>query len=508
MKNIVIIAVLCLSGFAATAQTAYDALLFSQTNYNSTARSAGMSGAFGALGGDFASLSINPAGLGVYRSGEISFTPTLDVTNTSASYLGSTTDDYRIGMRLNNFGMVFAVPTINEHGIMGFNFGIGYNRLKSFNTNTFIMGSGSPLSRTDEYAMDLAEYGLDNSLWESFLAFESYLVNDKNGFTSILTDNVPVDQKMSVYEKGRIDEWNFSMAINVSHKLYFGASIGLHDLYYRKEMGYIETFGRNAFGDTYIQYYNDEAITYQDGGFSSSYYQTTSGYGVVGKFGLIFRPVEPVRFGLSVHTPTYYYLTDNYSYSVDPDILVPTSPSPDDDVRPDIQSKDGLASDYILSTSPYKMNASVAYQMGKVGILSIDYELADYSNMKFRERKQNIGGFANENKFISDVYGLGSSIRAGLEVKPIAQMSLRGGFSHTTSPLTDKADDYSFIKPGAINQFSLGLGYRDSGFFFDLAYVLQRQNITQSLFILDNDYPLADVTLSANKIMMTFGFRF
>jgi hypothetical protein len=37
---------------------------------------------------------------------------------------------------------------------------------------------------------------------------------------------------------------------------------------------------------------------------------------------------------------------------------------------------------------------------------------------------------------------------------------------------------------------------------------LQRQNITQSLFILDNDYPLADVTLSANKIMMTFGFRF
>ena len=508
MKNIFVIAVLSLAGLAATAQTVNDALLFSQTNYNSTARSAGMSGAFGALGGDFASISINPAGLGIYRSGEVSFTPTLDVSNTSASYLGTTSDDYRIGIRLNNFGMVFAVPTINETGIMSLNFGIGYNRLKSFNTNTFIMGSGSTLSRTDEYALDLNAYGLDKSLWESFLAYDSYLVNDRDGFTSILTENVPVDQKMSIYEKGRIDEWNFSMAMNINHKLYFGASIGLHDLYYRKEMSYVETFGRNAFDETYIQYYNDDAITFRDGGFKSSQYQTTSGYGVVGKFGAIFRPVDPVRFGLSVHTPTYYYLTDNYSYSVDPDILVPTSPSPDDDVRPDIQSKDGLASEYILSTSPFKLNASVAYQLGKAGILSVDYELADYSNMKFRERKQNDGGFTPQNTLISEVYGLGSSIRAGLELKPIAQMSLRGGFSHTTSPYTDKADSYSFVKPGSINQFSLGLGYRDSGFFFDLAYVLQRQKISQSLFILDNNYPLADITLSANKIMMTFGFRF
>ena len=39
----------------------------------------------------------------------------------------------------------------------------------------------------------------------------------------------------------------------------------------------------------------------------------TKGYGVNGKIGLIYKPVEYVRLGLAFHSPTFYELTDNHN---------------------------------------------------------------------------------------------------------------------------------------------------------------------------------------------------
>ena len=57
-----------LAGGIAYAQGEMNAYTMSQTDLNGTARYLGMSGAFGALGGDISSMSTNPAGLGIYRS--------------------------------------------------------------------------------------------------------------------------------------------------------------------------------------------------------------------------------------------------------------------------------------------------------------------------------------------------------------------------------------------------------------------------------------------------------
>ena len=56
--------------FFIQAQDLVDALRYSQIQIQGTARSGSMGNAFGALGGDFTSVSINPAGIGLYRSGE------------------------------------------------------------------------------------------------------------------------------------------------------------------------------------------------------------------------------------------------------------------------------------------------------------------------------------------------------------------------------------------------------------------------------------------------------
>ena len=77
-RYILIIAGILFLFSAGEAQNEVDALRFSQHYPVGTARSVGLGGAVGALGGDFTSLSVNPAGIGLYRQSEINlFTLTL-----------------------------------------------------------------------------------------------------------------------------------------------------------------------------------------------------------------------------------------------------------------------------------------------------------------------------------------------------------------------------------------------------------------------------------------------
>ena len=71
-KTALIILLAAISSFAALAQTAYDAFLFSETNYEGTARTVAMGNAFTALGGDLGSISLNPAGSAVAKYSQVS----------------------------------------------------------------------------------------------------------------------------------------------------------------------------------------------------------------------------------------------------------------------------------------------------------------------------------------------------------------------------------------------------------------------------------------------------
>lgn len=88
MKRILIIAFCLLNlGWVAQAQfqSEYDALRIGTTELNGTARFMGVAGAMGALGGDASTLFYNPAGIGTYRSSELTFTGNFNWTNTNAS---------------------------------------------------------------------------------------------------------------------------------------------------------------------------------------------------------------------------------------------------------------------------------------------------------------------------------------------------------------------------------------------------------------------------------------
>ena len=111
MKKITsILSILFLFSAFAQAQGEIDAQRFSREDLHGTARAMSMGGAFGALGGDQTGVSINPAGIAVYRSSEV--VGTLNVDNERSSV-----GDYnanRTRFNMDNLGFVGYFPLRND----------------------------------------------------------------------------------------------------------------------------------------------------------------------------------------------------------------------------------------------------------------------------------------------------------------------------------------------------------------------------------------------------------
>ncbi len=74
-RGFVLLPALLIGSLGASAQDITEAYNLSNLTVQGTARSMGFGNALGSVGGDFSSLSVNPAGLGVYRSSEFTLTP-------------------------------------------------------------------------------------------------------------------------------------------------------------------------------------------------------------------------------------------------------------------------------------------------------------------------------------------------------------------------------------------------------------------------------------------------
>ena len=106
---------------SASAQSAYDAWLLSENNYEGTARSVAMGNAFTALGGDLGAVSINPAGSAVAGYSQFTLTPSLTFStniasgapfdNNPAPYFQNKTKSRMTDLGLSNLGFSFNFDT-------------------------------------------------------------------------------------------------------------------------------------------------------------------------------------------------------------------------------------------------------------------------------------------------------------------------------------------------------------------------------------------------------------
>ena len=121
---------LCLIG---DAQNETDVTRFITTDFGGTARFNAMGGAMGALGGDPSTLFSNPAGMGVYRSGEFSISPTFVPMRSDALMYGRLSNQNEFNFNLNNLAYINVYPFENKGRWKMGQLGFSYAQIKNLN---------------------------------------------------------------------------------------------------------------------------------------------------------------------------------------------------------------------------------------------------------------------------------------------------------------------------------------------------------------------------------------
>jgi len=488
------------------AQDLADALRYSSVQVQGTARAGAMGNAFGALGGDFTSVSINPAGLGLYRAGELTLTPAFSSISVESNYLGNMMSENLYKFSLNNLSYVAAIQTQDrsESGLVNFNIGIGYNRLKDFNSE-MIARTGSANGSFLDYVSSYAnQFGFNpdgnNSYTSEFyeqLAWDTDLLlreDDTGTYWHDLEDaGYGQRQRKSISRDGSVDEYSLAMGLNFNHKLYLGASLGITDVFYRESSRLVEEDGNNS-----IPFFNDMV-------FDS--YLRTSGTGYNGKIGIIFKPTQQIRLGASVHTPTFYNLQDIFETSMSSSVDYDDGTSETYDATSPWDEYD-----YDLET-PLRATLSGAFVIAKSGLISIDYEYVDYGSTSLRRGGDGYD-FVDENEEITEAYRSVGNLRVGGELKVTDGLSLRAGYENYPSAYNSQAFEVSQPNSDAgLSVYSAGLGYRNAGFFFDVAYRYSIQQNNDLLYPepVTANYPtpeMAQFDTVKNKVLFTLGFKF
>ena len=540
-----------LSGGAAFAQGELDAYRYSQTDLNGTARYLSMGGAFGALGGDISAMSSNPAGLGIYRSSEVVTTLSLSSIKTKSDWKGSKVDASKTKFNFDNIAYVGYFPTGNDEGLVGWNVGFSYNRIKNFNRNYRLSGfqdysladyaaAKASYVDTDKNGdwfgvaeNDMPPFNQINSesnlaynnlggVWLPALAYQSGMIgaNKKDANDDMYhstfaewdeannawyPDSRPDLSDLEVNERGAIDQYDFSFATNISNLV-----VSVTDLNYRMSSRYTEEFDYTD-GTTDHIFWDNEL--------------KTDGTGYSFNLGAIVRPSDYLRLGVAYNSPVWYKLTDTYFGSAET-VNGNFDPAKANGATP---SNPNPYTDYRLRTAD-KWIFSVAGIIGQTALISLDYELGNYKYMKLSDWD----GYEFEDlnkKLIQKDFGLAHTIKLGAEVKVTPQFAVRAGANWRMSPMKKEFRDGAFeiFPAGTVahytldkgtTSYSVGLGYRFTpNFYMDLACVYRQYKEDAYTFskviVEDNngsrmlvDSEAIGLKTNTTQVALTLGYKF
>lgn len=457
------------------AQIADDALILSRWNQEGTARVTAMGGAFTALGSDLSSATMNPAGLGLYRSNDFSFSVAGNLNKTTGSYLGTDLATHQLRMNMPNFGIALSSPNYRNMetggGPSSWTFAIGYNQIHTFNKAFGFEGTNNYSSYLDAGVPDPYAAYMD-------IFANDELIFDPNGdgeyINDYMNEGYGTFQEAFITEKGGIGEYYISFAANFVDNVYLGGTFGIQNVYINRTFEFSETPTK------------DITLDYFD--YSTSL--KTSGIGLNFKLGLIYAPVYWFKFGASLHSPTNYNLTDDYSEDLVSSI---NGISAQNTITPFI-------GDYQILT-PTRIQGGVSFLVMKKALIAADYEFVDYSTAQLAASDY---AFTQENRDIAEFYKATHSFRLGAEYK-IAMLSLRAGGFYYASPYKSdliNKDNYQF-------GYSAGLGFRSGSYYFDIAYSKTLDNLKYQPYVLTSGQaPRASIDSKMTKIIGTLGFRF
>ncbi len=542
MKKTALTIIAAFMAVCSYAQSAYDALMFSENEYEGTARTISMGNAFTALGGDLGSIGINPAGSAVAGYSQLTITPGLTIStgttrgvspysDGSLPYFERQMKSSMTTFNLPNIAGTACFNTGRNSGLKSITFGIIANKTANWdediyangmNENTSFMGSMAywatvdGLTGTDLDANDAYDY----MPWREVVGYQSGMIstfgeydNQFVGASEVIYGDGgislggPLEQSYGRRVTGGKYDFVFNLGANISDFIYIGANLGMTSISY-------------AYKEYFKEVANDPAdfeigISNEDGSVSTIYFNdmrykyeySADGMGYYGKFGIIVTPGGGLRIGAAIQTPTVNKMNEGWQESGETSYT---------DSRYNASAISPYGEGEYVMVSPYRANFGLAYTVGGIGVISADYEICDYSTMKYKGSDYDRDYFEAINEDIRQYFKAAHALRVGAEIKPLAEFAVRAGYGLTTNPEANSKG--SKIKRQNV---SLGVGYSSNkSFFADLAvrrtFLADEYIIPYADYIFDDygnilENGFAPEILNKRgqwKVALTLGWRF
>lgn len=472
-------------------------------------------GAMGSLGGDLNALYVNPAGLAMYKTSEFVITPALIANSNKANFRGTNTTASNSKFDLGTSGFVFGFNSPYSRWTNQA-FSIGISQTANYNNIVSYKGTNNFSSYAEQFAEQFSQsnqtinQALNNPQFAfgTGMALYTYLIdtvpNGSGGYKiqalpeTLLAQGIALNQDKSIETKGGSYELALGYATNMDDQFYLGGSIGIPLVNYQRTTKYTESDPTGNLNNGF-------------GSFQLNDYLTTKGFGINAKLGIIFKPVESLRLGFAVHTPTYYSLTDRQSASLTTDkeggtnrVLSVSSEELLNGLEPKTE---------YTAHSPWKAIFSGSYVFREVndtrqqrGFVSADIEYVGYGGSGFGADGETVT--SEDQQYYSDMQNIikanykgALNYRIGGELKFNTFMFRLGG-AYYSSPYKDDNLKSSIV------QGSGGIGYRNYGMFVDLTYV---HNFTKDVNfpyrLSDKANTFAEQRNTRGNVVLTVGFK-
>ena len=500
MKKYILIIFLGLSipNIHAQQITIDDPLRLAVDNITGTARFRGMSGAFGALGGDLSAITQNPAGSVFFNNNFGTITASNYNSKNISNYFGTTTKRNDSSLDLNQIGAVFVFKDASgTSDWRKFSLAINYENTSNFDNSTFIAGT-NPYNSIGNYFVDIAQ-GIELDYLKNFY-FEQLPFNMQQaylGYDTYIFDafepnnNENIDYFTNIPSGGNYYQENSSVTSGYSGKLttnfataykdilMLGVNLNFHFVDIRRSFSVFESNNNplNEGRPTVSRLRFDNNINTLGNGFSFN-------------IGAIVKPTDYLRIGLSYESPTWYRLTDDATQGISTRVVNNNVESTFASYQPTI-----VYEPYKIQT-PDRWTGSFAFIYQKKGLLSLDVSRKDYSTTRIKPKNEYIG----LNSYMSNVLDDAIEVRLGGEYK-IKQVSLRAGYRFDQSPYKV---DQAF---GDLTGYSGGLGYTFGENRIDLAYTYEHRNMNQAL-ISSGMNDLARISRYNNNVTLSYSINF
>ena len=536
MKRLFVVIIAAMGTTTMMAQETYENAKIATEDLNGTARYVGMGGAMEALGADISTTSSNPAGIGLFRHSTMSAGFGLVSQADAKEFDGRSTTN----MSFDQAGFVYSMRMDRTSFL---NFAFNYHKSRNFNQ---ILSVADHAIRNASSNAITAEKDLQG-YYSLGMSTDGYLLGYKSPTSSqrslnfsqldylnanVLADEVPYEENGRLYKdlvlygmnadnynfdrahRGWINDFDFTLSGNSDDRVYWGVTVGIHDVNYKGYSEYAEGLRFSDGTDGGIVSYGD--------------YRKITGTGVDLKLGVIVRPVEysPFRVGLYVNTPTWYDLTtENTTALINQSALGSCADGTY------IEAGDIDNSYKFRFYTPWKFGLSLGHTIGKNLALGATYEFSDYGASQNRV-KDGFDDYGNEDSYkdnvmkrnTEDVLKGVSTLKVGLEFKPVPEVALRAGYNYVSPAYAENGvrdqtlDSYGvmyastsdYVNWKGTNRITAGIGCKIGSMNLDASYQYSTTDGTFYPFQpnVTGGVSAADVSNKRHQVLFTLGYTF